>query len=179
MKFLLNLSFILIFLGCSTHSNEDEVICIEQVTDTIYIHQIDTFKQTIIDTLYIEDAKTYPWEFSCVDTACSQADMTICSLECFKGATRIKDSLYQHLLLLYEQKKNNADAQLLEFYQSQQSNLKLIDSCFNAIQNAYGNYVYAFYNGGTMAPMVYYWAKTSVITDEFEMLLAALFEANH
>lgn len=142
------------------------------VTKTIYL--TDT---VYIETSIPEDSK--PWELECIDSADTQLDMNVCSLECYLIADSVTSNMYNHLLNLYNEKINQSQGDYKNYCNEQKNRIRLIRDHFNEIEELASQYSYKSYEGGTIAPLMLNSMKTMVLELEIKLFDNLLFEAEN
>lgn len=130
------------------------------------------------DTVYVEkpeEKAKYPWDLECMDTADTQLDMNICSLDCSLVADSLTEKMYHDILSIYDENiKESTDE---EYCLNQKERIKIIHEHFRIIRKAASDYKYATYEGGSMAPLMVNSVNTAVFEIEFELLDNLKFEA--
>lgn len=130
------------------------------------------------DTVYVEKPEQkdkYPWDLECKDTADTQLDMNICSLDCSLIADSLTEKMYRDILSIYDE--NIKESKDDEYYLNQKERIKIIHEHFRIIREAASDYKYATYEGGSMAPLMVNSVTTLVWEIEFELLDNLKFEA--
>ncbi len=95
-------------------------------------HEIEEMQQPqnvyLTDTIYIEKEfvpEKMPWELECIDSAWTNLDMNVCSLECLEVADSVLEEKYNDILKSYEEKLlKTKDQDYVEIYPDHTESLK-------------------------------------------------------